>query len=302
MRNFRYTIGIMVVVMTAFASFAEDYVVKFDRSMKVGDKYGVSGAATEDVAKTISADGKIIRDEKSKSKVSIIADVSVLKVNKRGRPIAVACVIKSMEVERDGKTSPSLAKDSLVEITVVDKRQVCKIKGSEIPPAVAKPLNSVIRLAKFDSTDEDVFGTDKPRKVGEKWNVDKKRMIADMATTGLQLSPTNIEGSAKLLRTITVDGRECVLVETQFKLNKLTTPKLPPSLKIKSADMKVVSQTTLPIDNVTPIVASDDTMTIILVMEGAMNPKAPKMRIEVRNEKKRTLRYGIGNLKLEIGK
>lgn len=291
MRYFKFTLGMLVIGLMASALNAEDYAIKFDHPMKIGDKYTVSGSATEDLSKTISNDGKVIRDQKSNSKVAITADLTVLKVNKRGRPTAVKGLILNMNVEHDGRASASLPKKSVVDISVVGKKQICRMKGKKLPPVTSQPLNSVIKLAKFDSTDDDVFGTKKRIKVGEQWDVNKQRMITDMATTGLQLTPENIEGYAKLLKTTKVDDNECILVETEFELNKLSSPRLPPTLKIKKADMKVKSLTTLPIDDATPQLASDDTMTINLVMEGAMNPKAPKMKIEVRNEKRRTLKY-----------
>jgi hypothetical protein len=284
-------IGILTIGLITSAISADDYAVRFNRPMKVGDKYGVSGFATENVSKKITAGGKVIKEQQSKSKVSIIADITVLNVNKKGMPIAVKCVIKKMELEYDGKQIAGIPKESVVEISIVDKKQICKIKGSEIPPASAKPLNSVIKLAKFDSTDDDIFGTNKRKKVCNKWEIDKKRMIADMAATGLHLNQKNIEGSAKLLKTLKLDDRECILVATEFKLDKLSSPKLPSSLKIKRSNMEVTSSFILPIDNSTPRLASVDSMTIFLVMEGAIKAKAPTMMIEVRNEKKRTLAY-----------
>jgi hypothetical protein len=59
--------------------------------------------------------------------------------------------------------------------------------------------------------------------------------------------------------------------------------------------MEVKSNIILPTDNSTPRLASVDSMTIFLVMEGAIKPKAPTMMIEVRNEKKRTLAYKYNN-------
>lgn len=251
---------------------ARRYPVKLSRPFKAGQRYHWSADATiVDSAKgTKSPTVRQLLPEHVS--VNLEAVVDVLAVNSDGEIVRMAATIEEC-VARYGKERKQVLKPGRV-VTV----EAGKWRPMFIPDAGSFTiqddvlLRSVLTLPRIDdTTDDDVYGTNRPQRVGDSWPVNADQMMRSWAAAGYKLKKQNISGKMQLKSAETTDGVECLRISGRAKIEHFLPPALdiPGEVKVADATVEIKFTKVVPEDLTKQALSESYSMTVHTVMKTA---------------------------------
>jgi len=135
---------------------AESHTLKVARPEKVGDKAELSVRALDQTSRTLTADGKAVKEETTYGSGSLDAVREVLAVNDRGRPTKLRFTVRSLRHTADREAEPGEILPEGGEVIAVrnGRGKSFTVDGGEPGEALAKALKLVVSLgdenASFD--------------------------------------------------------------------------------------------------------------------------------------------------------
>lgn len=248
------------------------YPIKLSRPFQAGQRYHWSADATLVDSARGTKSGQVRHVLPETVSVNLEAVVDVLAVNKDGEIERMAATIEEC-VARYGKERKQVLKAGRV-VTV----EAGKWRPMFIPDAGSFTieddilLRSVLTLPRVDdTTDDDVFGTQKPQRVGESWPINADQMMKSWAAAGYKLKKQTISGKMTLKSAETVDGVECVRVSGRAKIEHFLPPALdiPADVKVGDATVEIKFTKLVPVDAARQAVSESYSMTAHLVLKSA---------------------------------
>src|SRR5262245_17025144 len=157
---------------------AEEYPIKLDRPQKVGNVRRISASASRKMSLLMKSGEQTIKDDKQDVRAELVAVEKVLAVNETGRPTAVEYVVEKFECETPaGKHAIESGKVVTGKIDGDEERY--ELKDGAMPDEVKNAFELVATLPS-QSSDDVVFGTDKPQAIGASWPVGAEKAVKDL--------------------------------------------------------------------------------------------------------------------------
>jgi hypothetical protein len=246
------------------------YPIKLTRPFKAGQRYHWSADATLVDSARGTKSGQVRHLLPETVSVNLEATVDVLAVNADGEIVRMACTIEQCTA-RYGKDRKVVLRPGRV-VTV----EAGKWRPMFIPDAGSFTieddilLRSVLTLPRIDdTTDDDVFGTPRPQKVGDSWPINPDQMMKSWAAAGYKLKKQNISGKMQLKSAETIDGVECIRVSGRAKIEHFLPPAMdiPDDAKVADATTEIKFTRLVPLDASRQALTDSYSMTVHTVMK-----------------------------------
>jgi len=273
--------AIVLAVAASAASAAErKYEIKLTRPMKVGAVYRLSGDGAVRKDMTVQSGDEILQRVKEERRFALDASVKVLEVDKHGEETKVSMTInKCVQVKEEGE-SELLAKGTVVVGRAEGLREVFEVEGRPVTPDAGEALDLLISLSTGGATDDEVFGTRNPRSVGESWGINAAAAAKDARRNGILITEEEIKGRMTLEKAVKVGDTECLQIRGTLTVAKVPVPGLPPGMKVRKGEVRVVVSGLFPVDTSLPRRTSDMEQTVHVTTEGQAGPEQPVTTVD----------------------
>lgn len=301
----RRVVGAAVVVTAAVAaawvgaaaSAAEQaggaagvYDVKLDRPARAGERWGLTATVGLEQTSVMTVQGQAQKQPGVKFTLRLEGVGTTLAVDDRGRPTRTRFVIEKGTILDGNAESETLAKGTTVVATAADKDVKVEAEGgARLSPTATMLLASAFPTAGAATTPPG------PRKVGESWPIDPKRLVADLRAAGNEAEENHVRGTATLAGVETVAGVECLRLAVKIDADRFVPagrPKLPEGLKVDHARSTTTLSALLPTDpSRRPLAETEDT-SIVTVVTGT-HPKVGALTLESTLRRTRDAKYRV---------
>jgi hypothetical protein len=137
-------------------------------------------------------------------------------------------------VRVEGQNKRELLPSQMVVMASTEKgHSTFLVKGRPVGSESRRILAEGLQLID-DTATEEIFGTDKPKKVGERWDVNPDYFTWVLRSQDLGIRSQDIQGQTTLEQVVKVGGVDCLELASKIYLKKFAPP-LPPDVQIKQA-------------------------------------------------------------------
>jgi hypothetical protein len=250
------------LTLAAGTARGQEYKVTLVRPAKVGEQY----------VTTIKAKLSSVNPEKSEDfTADLHGTVKVLAVNeKTGSPTKISCKVDKITKD-DKEVFPA---GTVITADKSGAKTAYTVDDKPVADADKSVLDALLDVSSPDKTasDDEIFGTDKPQKVGDSWPVNKELLAKDMSEGFLPLPAESVQGESTLVEVKKVKDVDSMVVKSSASstMNRMALP------NGATVDGKLEgSQTvTLPVDKSLPptTVKSKFTMKMTVAAPGGAGP------------------------------
>ena len=277
-------------LVSALTLQAEDktYNLKIERENQVGTKTKETLSGTNMQKQTVSMGGQVVQEMAEKFSGKISGTREVLAVDARKRVSKIKFTVEKMTTKTDDepeKEALEAGKEIVVESAAGESK--CTVDGQEPAPEVRKLAGLVFEVAKEDkpeTTIDDAFNTQEPRKPGAEWKADLAKLLKSMpADMPFDIETEGSSGKISFPEVKDVEGTPCCRVQINLDLKVKGLKGLPPEMKPTGASLKVEMKGALPEKATLP--ALDESMTMNMDFAGTMaTPDGQEAQIKITNE------------------
>jgi hypothetical protein len=218
-------------------AWGQDYAIKMQRPLKVGDKHRVEGTGAIKQATTVTSEGKVLKADGFDVTAAYEGEETTMEVGDKGRPTKTSIKVGKLTVTEGGKTTDALPKDTVVIASKPGKATVYEVGGKPVDPQAAKLLALFVSVGDTGSTDDDILGTKERKKAGDSWPADGKRAAEEMQGELQGGRVENLTGTAKLESVEKRAGGEVMKISASL-IGKCAPP-LPPQLTVEDGKIEM---------------------------------------------------------------
>ena len=269
----------------ATAEDAKTYTLKLHRPPAVGDKSHEHFKISSEQSRKISA-GKQKLDENAEDFRGDFSGVlEVMEVSPHGKPLKLQFTVESFKCQNgvEAETEPFKAGTVITAKVGKEGKEEFSIPNGKIEETAEKVLKGVMELSKDrenDTTDDIVFGTEKPRAAGSEWAMDNKAMAKSIpADFPFKVTESELSGTVKLAGIKSIDGAEHGILQSKIDMKPSSINGLPPAFKISEVAVKVTAEKLVPLDE--KRLSPSDKMKMEMHLNGTVDSPKGKATIEV---------------------
>ncbi len=192
------TLLFAVVVLPSAAPAADEYQVQFNHPMKAGQKYTLSASFLQKRGRKIMAGTKVMKAQVEKLDVMVQGTVTVEKVDQRGRPVAAVLTVDSFIRKQGQRQSVLFHKGTVIKAFNAGAEKAFTVNGELVSPEVHKALSAILQIGPEQTSQNERFAPNKPKKVGETWKADSRRLVEELADRGVKVAPEKVTGVFRL--------------------------------------------------------------------------------------------------------
>jgi hypothetical protein len=181
-----------------------------------------------------------------KAEIVLEGNMKVLEVNCVGGATQSECAVSRCTLNGN----PVCKAGDVIKAGFADGKKRYLVNGEKADDATATALGNVMPCANpaSISSDDLLFGTDKPQKVGDSWPVHAAAMADSLAKNAhLTVEAEDVHGSSKLVSVKQVEGDDVLSLEVDATLDG-ARPTLPPDSVVGKSVMTIHMSTQLPAD------------------------------------------------------
>ncbi|HWB06764.1 MAG TPA: hypothetical protein VG796_27315 [Verrucomicrobiales bacterium] len=274
-----------VFPVRATAEEAKTYTLKLHRPPSAGDKSHEHFKISSEQSRKVSL-GKQKLDENAEDfRGDFSGILEVLEVSPHGKPLKLQFTVETFKCQNgvDAETEPFKAGTVITAKVGKDDKAEFSIPNGKIEETAEKVLKGVMEMSKDrenDTTDDIVFGTDKPRAAGSEWPLDNKAMAKSIPPDfPFKVTESELSGTVKLAGMKSVDGVEHGILQSKIDMKPSSLNGLPPAFKISSVSVKVTTEKLVPLDE--KRISPSDNMKMEMQLTGTVDSPNGKATIEV---------------------
>jgi len=271
----------LIVLLTASVS-AQDYAIKMQQPLKVGQRYNLTVVASDSTEMTMTSEQRVPQTKKEERDIEMESVATVLAVDAKGRPTKESHTI--VKLLQGATKEPLLAAGTKVIASRPARKRVFEIEGVPASGDVAKALDLAVNITSGGPTDDEMFGTTERKKIGDSWPLNETVAMRDVNDKlgAIGMSVTSVKGTTTLQK-VTRDGDVDVL---HFKGNLNATATASPAAKspFASADttMNATFTGAIPEDITKSVMEEGETMTMVMKASGKPNPEGLVMQMSLK--------------------
>ncbi len=240
-----------LVLVSPHVCQAEDAVlVPINRPEKVGLKRNLAIEADNSMKMAMTVDGQPAQNQDESWKAAVELTRTTDKVNEKGEATELTLEIKKMTLTEKGETSEVMEKGTIVKASSVDGKDSFTVKGEPVDEDAAKVLDMVVDISHTTKGDENkAFGVDKPRKVGEQWEVNVKELIATMPEDlPFVITEDATKGKMKLVEITGEGDKKVATLQGEVEMAITGMRQMPPGFQTEASSLRVALDGQFPID------------------------------------------------------
>lgn len=245
------------------------YSVKLSRPSKVGERYDITVSGSQKTTSVITAGGGPAQTQDQALAVRLEGTVEVIAVDSKGGETKLACTIAKF-VRTDGKEPGQILPGGsvvTVDATTGEKTQY-SLKDGQPTAEQSEALSLVLDAHRPESaSDDEVFGTDRPQKVGASWPIDLAKAAADAGKSGVVIKKEDLSGQTTLAGIEHVDGKDYLEVRARMQSKRLEVP-MPPGVTLDKTKLEATFGGMFPVDPSTNRMGETTDLKMDIVAKG----------------------------------
>jgi len=265
---------------------AQTYTVRMTSPFRVGDSYNLTITAENSEVQKIKVGDQVVQDRNVSYTIELEADVEVLEVGEKGAEISKRYVVIRCIQDRDHVMFES---GTIIEASKQGQKKQFKVNGVEVTDELKGKLDNVIDFYGRDVSQR-IFGVAEPQAVGSTWSINKAEAVKDMSERKIGMMEDAIDGSAKLVEVLEMDGMECLHISANIQAREIQLP-MPAGMKILVGDMRAEFDGIIPTDESIGPLYGAMSMELNIQASGKTAPDQPEMAMEMRFSRETVTRF-----------
>ncbi len=277
----RCVVSVLLVVATTAATAEPPQTISLTRPVKVGHSFHHRATGSTDIMTTMTTEGRTEKPEITKLTATFDAVGRVIKVDDVGRPIGIAYAVNECKMKTHGYTSTIIPQGATLIARQGRTQTKFFVKKKHFTALEQQALETVAGLDVYLLTKDEMFGSDSPRNVGERWPINSEAVAMEFQRyTPQKVEPGNIIGSTALLELIDFEGQRCQVVRTEFRSTGALPgfEQMPRGTRLKTADIRATTYDLLPVDMQQPRSADKIRVEVDIVFRGMVSGRTVEGR------------------------
>jgi hypothetical protein len=192
---------------------ARTFAVRLTRTAAVGDKQLAVGSLETDDQSSGGPTGAEPTKRHDKVAIRFVVATEVQEVSPRGYARRAVLTVRRLNRESGGVTTELAKPGEVFTARMLGHDRLVEQGGTPVSPELQQALAVAVPLRSDDEpTDDDLYGSGEPHRVGDKWAVP----AALFATSGAQrvvFEPAQVSGTVTLAGEKAVHGQPCLEVQ-----------------------------------------------------------------------------------------
>lgn len=223
----------------------KEYSVRFFVPDKVGSKRSVDTKRTQKVDHVVKKDGKVVEESGILNEVEFVGTIEVLGVDNRGQENNILITIEKLtwtankDKPQEGAKPGTVVVGQMKEGKPVFSAKEGETQLSEIAELL---LPRVTKLGSDPTSDEQVFKTEKPQKVGAPWPANKNALLEAYRRADPSIKPEGISGSGQVVAVKDINDKDHLEVRLELSIQSVgpvPAAGVPVELSIKAINRMV---------------------------------------------------------------
>lgn len=272
---------------------AEDFAIRLSHPEKPGSRMETDTTADTDDVVTFSVRGRVFRENKNQESWRLRAMETIDAITDQSEASRKTLKVIEFTQSSDGVTKPVLKPGAIIKAASDKGEETFTVDGSPAAPQVRKMLERLVSLSEDGRpTDDDLYGTSKRKKIGERWPIDSKAIARAMKTAKLSVAPDAVSGQATLKAVREKNGRRFLEIETTVATRDMEVEFIP-TFKVVKAESNTTFSGLFPADDKGGRIQDAMDTTFVVVGKGRRSPEEPEVTAEARTHVKlsRTIKY-----------
>ncbi|APR75816.1 Hypothetical protein A7982_01163 [Minicystis rosea] len=227
---------------------SQTYAIRMHRPRQVGDRQHLSATASSVRKMVVRDEERVVRDEVEEIHVRLEATTRVLAVNEIGKDVSTAYTIERLTIDTPSGAREVLPAGRVVTIDRGKEKGTLRVDRGTLGEDAEKALREALSTTVSNVTDDEVFGTRERKAVGDRWPVDSRLAIADLASAGVRVAPASFQGWTKLVGVQRVGGETMLEVAAEMNMRDVALAALPPGTRIQRSTFEGRFHGTFPED------------------------------------------------------
>lgn len=215
------------ILFVAATAFAQDYAIKLNQPLKVGQRYRFKVTAGESEHREMTSKEAAPKSQTNELNLEMESEVTVLKVDSKGQPTKEEHTIVKL-IDLDSKQS-ILPVRTKVLVTRSNWEKIFKVDGKPAASEIAKVLDLAVDVSSGKTTDDEFFGITEPKKVGDSWNLNQKvalKVVSErFRAQGMKVE--SIQGTMTLQNVTQEKSVEVLHLTGRTRIKAVAAPKGP---------------------------------------------------------------------------
>lgn len=264
---------LILSILLPLSLISKEYTIILHRPAKVGDQHRVEISGTESNTVTRKV-GNMEDTEERKWSAKLKGTVTVLKVNKVGSVMQMKLKVDSFAITEDKFTEEALDKGTVIKGERKDDKDRFELWDEESKLGVPLQDGTMVDVLKLffsldnaeeNDTDDDAFGTEDKKQVGDSWNINAEALAESAKNDKVEIDPKKVSGKMTLAGMVKAGGHKCLEIKGQFTVKDLKAPAdFPRNLRVTKSEMSGRVHSTIPVDTSLPEVENNSVMTMIM--------------------------------------
>ncbi|MFK7988028.1 MAG: hypothetical protein AB8I08_18555 [Sandaracinaceae bacterium] len=232
----------------------DGHTIQLTRPAAVGDRFQERGLFTRRRQQRVTVDGQAVEEETTEQVLEMALSTQVMEVNARGAAMVTVHTVERAVLRDANGESQVVPVGSVIRV----RRVVRSGSGEEgsielVDGTLSEEALDVLDMA-FSTTvsptgDDDVFGTDTPRQVGDSWPIDTGRAAQDLnKIPSITIAEGQVTGQTQLQSVEEVRGVRCLIVRGEMRAEGFDLSNLPEGSEVTTSQMDIVMIGALPLD------------------------------------------------------
>ena len=211
------------------AAEEQGYVIKFDRSAKVGERFHVKMTTAIKHERTATLAGKPLPPQEQVTAIELEAQAVTEELDKRGLARSISYAVRRCLIVEGGEERPLLAEGTvLVAEGARDGTKFTLRGGGKLTEQQDAALRLLIHMSHEDAASVDeMLGTEQRQKPGASWKMNVDKVVENAAHNNWIIEPKDFEGTVRFVGVEKADGRECVKLTSESRTKRLHLKKRP---------------------------------------------------------------------------
>jgi hypothetical protein len=229
---------------------AERHRIVLHRPHAVGDRAEGTFRARSDTSQSVTVDGQTVDNEVEAIDITLVAEMVIREVNAQGKATRTELTVRQCTSDTFA-SHELLPQGSVIVVTAAPPPAAGAITlvGGTLTEEQEERLDLVLSTSVSQINDDDVFGSDEPRAVGESWSIDSELAARALSKIDkLTFTADALSGGTLFTGIDTVDGVPCQRVEATMRAQRFDLSGLPESAVVESASVEMQMNAALPVD------------------------------------------------------
>jgi len=224
---------------------AQTYPIHLSRKTHPGQTYTFSASGSQ--RRQMSNGGVTVQADEFE--VNFQGTATVLETDTSGEAYKVSFTVKKF-TRINGDSSVDLVPAGQTITVDGSQKQSYRVAGHSLNKAAHDAFNVVYSAHKPNSvSDDQVFGTNEQRSVGDKWPLNKSLAAQSAAAdAGISLSPEQLSGSVQFLAVDQIAGSDCAKVQGEMSAEGFSAKDADSGMYINPGSMKAEFRGCFPFD------------------------------------------------------